>query len=187
MNPRIRSTTILAVRRDDLVVMAGDGQVTLERTVLKHGARKVRTLLEGRVLAGFAGSTADAMTLFERFEGRLKEQNGSLVRAAVEMAKEWRTDRVLRRLEALLLVADREKILLLSGTGDVIEPDQPVMAIGSGGPYALAAARALLAHSALPADAIAKEAMAIAADICVFTNHEIYLEKLPGSPGGSAA
>ena len=175
----IRSTTVLAVRRAGKTVMAGDGQVSLDKIVLKHRARKIRKLFEGRVLSGFAGSTADALTLFERFEGKLKEFNGSLVRSAVELAKEWRTDRLLRRLEALLLVADGERILLLSGTGDVIEPDGEAMAIGSGGPLAYAAARALLEHSELSAEEIARAAMGIAADMCVFTNTEIALEALP--------
>jgi ATP-dependent HslUV protease subunit HslV len=158
--------------------MAGDGQVSLDKMVLKHGARKLRTLLDGKVLAGFAGSTADALTLFEKFEGKLKEFSGGLVRAAVELAKDWRTDRMLRRLEALLLVADKEKILLISGTGDVIEPDGGVMAIGSGGPYAFASAQALLEHTQMTADQVAQEAMRIASDICVFTNNEISLERL---------
>jgi ATP-dependent HslUV protease subunit HslV len=175
---RIQGTTILAVRRDGLTVMAGDGQVSLDKTVLKHGARKVRTLADGKVLVGFAGGTADAITLFERFEAKLKDHSASLVRAAVEMAKEWRSDRVLRRLEALMLVADARQILLISGNGDVIEPDAAVMAIGSGGPFAQAAASALLAHSALPADRVAEEAMKIAADMCVFTNQQIVLERL---------
>ncbi|MBN2493885.1 MAG: ATP-dependent protease subunit HslV [Deltaproteobacteria bacterium] len=171
-------TTILAVRRGEETVIAGDGQISMDRLVLKQRARKVRTLLDGKILAGFAGSTADAITLFEKFEAKLKEYSGALVRAAVELAKDWRTDRVLRRLEALLMVADREKILLLSGNGDVIEPDSAVMAIGSGGPYALAAARALLEHTDLPAAELASEAMRIAADICVFTNAEITMERL---------
>jgi ATP-dependent HslUV protease, peptidase subunit HslV len=175
---RILSTTILAVRKGNLTVMAGDGQVSMDKVVLKHGARKVRRLLDGKVLAGFAGGTADAMTLFERFEGKLKDLGGSLIRGAVEMAKEWRSDRVLRRLEALLLVADTQQILLISGNGDVIEPDAGVMAIGSGGPYALAAARALLENSDLTADEIAQKAMNIAAEICVFTNQQITLERL---------
>lgn len=174
----IRGTTILAVRRGDMTVLAGDGQVSMDKMVLKHQARKVRTLLDGEVLAGFAGSTADALTLFEKFEGKLKEYGGSLVRSAVELAKDWRTDRVLRRLEALLLIADREQILLISGTGDVIEPDGGVMGIGSGGSYALAAARALLEHSELPADQIAEQAMKIASEICVFTNDKVVVEKL---------
>jgi len=175
---KMRSTTVLAVKKGNQMVMAGDGQVSMDKLVLKHSARKVRTLLDGKVLAGFAGSTADALTLFEKFEAKLKEYSGGLLRSAVELAKDWRTDRVLRRLEALLLVADREQILLISGTGDVIEPDGGVMAIGSGGPYALAAAKALMEHSDLPADQIATEAMRIAADLCVFTNSELALEKL---------
>ena len=175
---KMRSTTVLAVKKGNQTVMAGDGQVSMDKLVLKHSARKVRTLLDGKVLAGFAGSTADALTLFEKFEAKLKEYSGGLLRSAVELAKDWRTDRVLRRLEALLLVADREQILLISGTGDVIEPDGGVMAIGSGGPYALAAAKALMDHSDLPADKIATEAMRIAADLCVFTNSELVLEQL---------
>ncbi len=179
----IRGTTILAVRKDGQTVMAGDGQVSMDKVVLKHKARKVRTLLDGKVLAGFAGSTADALTLFEKFEGKLKEYSGSLTRSAVELAKDWRTDRILRRLEALLLIADQEQILLISGTGDVIEPDGGVMAIGSGGPYALAAARALVEHSKLPANEVVAEAMKIAGEICVFTNNEIVLEQLPVHSG----
>jgi ATP-dependent HslUV protease, peptidase subunit HslV len=179
----IRGTTILAVRKDGQTVMAGDGQVSMDKVVLKHKARKVRTLLDGKVLAGFAGSTADALTLFEKFEGKLKEYSGSLIRSAVELAKDWRTDRILRRLEALLLVADQEQILLISGTGDVIEPDGGVMAIGSGGPFALAAARALVDHSKLPANDVVAEAMKIAGEICVFTNNEIVLEQLPAHSG----
>jgi ATP-dependent HslUV protease subunit HslV len=174
----LRGTTVLAVRKDGLTVLAGDGQVSMDKLVLKHKARKVRTLLDGKVLAGFAGSTADALTLFEKFEAKLKEFSGGLLRSAVELAKDWRTDRMLRRLEALLLVADSEKILLISGTGDVIEPDGGVMAIGSGGPYALAAATALMDDSDLTADRIAEKAMRIAADLCVFTNAELALEKL---------
>jgi ATP-dependent HslUV protease subunit HslV len=174
----MRGTTVLAVKKGNQMVMAGDGQVSMDKLVLKHSARKVRTLLDGKVLAGFAGSTADALTLFEKFEAKLKEYSGGLLRSAVELAKDWRTDRVLRRLEALLLVADQEQILLISGTGDVIEPDGGVMAIGSGGPYALAAAKALMEHSDLPADQIATQAMRIAADLCVFTNSELVLEQL---------
>jgi ATP-dependent HslUV protease subunit HslV len=176
--PRIRSTTVLCVRKDGRVVMGGDGQVTLDKTVVKHTARKVRRLGEGQVLAGFAGSTADAFTLFERFEGKLKEFQKNLSRAAVELAKDWRTDRFLRRLEALLVVADREKTLVVSGSGDVIEPDGGAAAIGSGGPYALAAARALLGHAQLDARRIAEEALGIAADICIYTNREIVIEEL---------
>jgi ATP-dependent HslUV protease subunit HslV len=173
-------TTILAVKRPGQIVMAGDGQISMDKLVLKHGARKVRTLHDGHVLAGFAGSTADALTLFEKFEAKLKEYSGALVRSAVELAKDWRTDRILRRLEALLMVADSERILLISGNGDVIEPDAGVLGIGSGGPYAQAAARALTEHTDLPADKIAREAMLIAADLCVFTNAEITLETLEG-------
>src|SRR3954453_22895522 len=168
---KIRSTTVLAVRRDGHVVMGGDGQVTMGNTVVKASARKIRRLgADGKVLAGFAGSAADGLTLFEKFEARLKEFNGNLSRAAVELAKDWRTDRVLRRLEALLLVADRERTLLLSGTGDVIEPDGPAAAVGSGGTYALAAARALFDNTALPARVIAEQAMKIAGEICIYTN-----------------
>ncbi len=174
----IHGTTVLAVRRDGRVVMAGDGQVSHGNTIVKSGAAKVRRILDGRVLAGFAGSTADALTLFERFEARLKDLNGNLARASVELAKEWRTDRALRRLDALLLVADASRTFLITGSGDVIEPDQGVIAIGSGGPYALAAARALMAHTSLGAADIAREAMAIAASICVFTNDHITIEEI---------
>jgi ATP-dependent HslUV protease subunit HslV len=175
-------TTVLCVRRDGKVAMASDGQVTLDKTVMKATARKVRRLAEGSVLAGFAGATADAFQLFELFEKKLKEHARSLPRAAVELAKQWRTDRLLRRLEALLVVADREHVLVVSGAGDVIEPD-PIagggaVAIGSGGPYALAAARALLAHSSLEARAIAEESLRIAADICIYTNANLTVEEL---------
>src|SRR5512141_701490 len=170
-------TTVLCVRRDGKTVMASDGQVTLDKTVVKAGARKVRRLAEGQVLAGFAGATADAFQLFDLFEKKLKEHARSLPRAAVELAKEWRTDRFLRRLEAMLVVADQEHVLVLSGAGDVIEPDAVAgggaAAIGSGGPYALAAARALLAHSSLGARQVAEEAMKIAADICIYTNANV--------------
>lgn len=173
------ATTILAVKKNGQVAMAGDGQVTLGQSmVMKHTAHKVRRLHEGRVLAGFAGATADAFTLFELFEAKLKEMRGNLLRAAVEMTKEWRKDKYLRKLEAMLLLADGEHLLLVSGTGDVIEPDDDVAAIGSGGPYALAAARALLRHSELDAAAVAREAMAIAAEICVYTNDRLTLETL---------
>ena len=175
---RFRSTTILAVRKDDRVVVAGDGQVTLGSTIVKGTARKVRRMADGAVIGGFAGSATDGIALFERLEGKLREQGGNLRRAAVEMAKDWRTDRVLRRLEAMLLVADRRDTYLLSGTGDIIEPDMGVAAIGSGGSYALAAARALLGHSALDARAIAEAAMNIAADICLYTNHQLVFEEL---------
>jgi len=167
------ATTILCVRRDGRVAMAGDGQVTFGNTVVKSTAHKIRTLHNDRVLAGFAGSTADAFALFEKFEGRLKEYNGQLARAAVELAKDWRLDKALRRLEAMLLVADHERMYLISGTGDVVEPDGGVHAIGSGGPYALAAARALLGHTSLAAAEIAREALLIASDICIYTNRDI--------------
>jgi len=176
--PVIHSTTVLAVRRDGKVVMGGDGQVTMGATVVKASARKIRRLDEGRILAGFAGSAADGLTLFEKFEAKLKEFNANLLRSAVELAKDWRTDRVLRRLEALLLVADREKILVLSGTGDIIEPDCDVAAVGSGGPYAVAAARALLADSKLSAREIAERSLRIAADICIYTNMNQVFEEL---------
>jgi ATP-dependent HslUV protease subunit HslV len=176
----MHATTILAVKKDGCMVMAGDGQVTLgQSTVMKHNAHKVRRLQEGRILAGFAGATADAFTLFELFEGKLKEFRGNLIRAAVELAKDWRKDKYLRRLEAMLLLADQTTILLLSGNGDVIEPDDDAAAIGSGGPYALAAARALLRHGDLPAPEIVRNAMAIAAEICVFTNQNLTVEILP--------
>jgi ATP-dependent HslUV protease subunit HslV len=172
-------TTIVVVRRDGRVTMAGDGQVTFgQNQVMKTGARKVRTLYNGQVLAGFAGSVADSQTLMEKFEDRLREHGGNLTRAAVEVARDWRRDRVLRRLEALLLVADRQHMYLLSGGGEVIEPDDPVAAIGSGGPYALAAARALLAHTGLGSRQIAEEALRIAAGICVYTNTNLTVEEL---------
>jgi len=171
-------TTILSVRRGKDVAMGGDGQVTLGNVVVKATARKVRRLYHDRILAGFAGGTADAFTLFERFEGKLEKHQGHLMRSAVELAKDWRTDRILRRLEALLLAVDAGGALLVSGTGDVIEPDEGVMAIGSGGPFALAAARALLAHTDLSAKQICKEAMKIAASLCVYTNSEIVIEEL---------
>jgi ATP-dependent HslUV protease subunit HslV len=185
--PAFHGTTILAVRRPGEVVLAGDGQVSLDHLVVKHKARKLRSLLEGKVVAGFAGSTADALTLFEKFEVKLKEHQGSLARAAVELAKEWRTDRFLRRLEALLLVADQEKTLLLSGTGDVLEPDAGVLGIGSGGAYAQAAALALVENTELPAEDIALRAMRIAAGMCVYTNVEIALERLVGGRGEGSA
>ncbi len=178
MTKRIRSTTILALRHQGKVVVAGDGQVTLNDTVIKARATKVRRMAEGRVVAGFAGSAADGMTLFDRFEGKLKEHSGNFTRAAVELAKDWRTDKFLRRLEALMIVADAERIFLISGNGDVIEPEGAVVGIGSGGNLALAAARALLAHTDLSAVEIARQAMAIAADLCVYTNAHITLEEL---------
>ena len=174
----IRSTTVIAVRRDGHVVLAGDGQVSFGDTILKHSASKVRRLHNGQVLTGFAGSTADAFTLFERFEAKLKDLGGNLARSAVELAKEWRTDRMLRRLDALLIVADREQTFLITGNGDVIEPDEGVIAIGSGGPYALAAARALMQHTSLPASEIARVAMSIAAKICIYTNEAVRTEEL---------
>ena len=174
----IRGTTILSVRHRGKVVMAGDGQVTLESTVMKHRARKVRKIYGDKVLAGFAGTTADAFTLFERFEEKLQQYSGNILRAAVELAKDWRTDRVLRRLEALLLVADREHSLIISGTGDVVEPDDGIIGIGSGGAYAQAAAKALVLHSELDARRIAEEAMRIAAEICIYTNDQIVVEEL---------
>ncbi len=174
-----KGTTILCVRKDGGTVIAGDGQVTIGPTVMKVGARKVRRLHEGKIIAGFAGSTADAFTLFERFEGKLKEYSGNLLRASVELAKDWRTDRLLRRLEALLVVADAERTLVLSGSGDVIEPDDSVAAVGSGGGYALAAARALFKHSNLSARDVAEEAMSIASKICIYTNDNLVIEELP--------
>lgn len=176
---QFHGTTILCVRRDGVVAMGGDGQVSMGETVFKANARKVRRLADGRVLAGFAGGTADAFTLAEKFEAELQRASGNLQRAAVALAREWRSDRVLRRLEALLAVADAETSLTISGNGDVIEPEEGVMAIGSGGQYALAAARALKRHSELPAPAIARAALAIAGEICVYTNDKITLETLP--------
>ncbi|MBW2452832.1 MAG: ATP-dependent protease subunit HslV [Deltaproteobacteria bacterium] len=173
-----KGTTILCVRKGNTVAMAGDGQVSLGNTIMKQSARKLRRLYDNRVLAGFAGSTADAFTLFEKFEAKLQEHRGNLQRAAVELAKDWRTDRILRRLEALLIVADRESTLILSGMGDVIEPEHGIAAIGSGGSFALAAARALLEHSTLDPAQIAEQALQIAADICVYTNHQIVVETL---------
>jgi len=172
-------TTVLAVRRGAEVVLAADGQVTLGNTVLKGSARKVRDLADGRVLAGFAGSTADAMTLFGKFEVKLKAHPGNLALAAVELAKEWRTDKYLRNLEALLLVADAERTLVVTGNGDVLEPDGRAAAVGSGGPFALSAARALVAHTELSPEKIAREALGIAAEICIYTNQEIALLQLP--------
>lgn len=174
-------TTILAVRRGNKVVVVGDGQVSLGATVMKSNARKVRRLYNDRVLAGFAGGTADAFTLFERFEAKLEKHSGNLMRSAVELAKDWRTDRMLRRLEALLLVADANTSLMISGNGDVVEPEFAVMAIGSGGSYALAAARALIDNTELDARSIAERSMSIAADICVYTNGNLTIEELPGS------
>ena len=174
----IRSTTILCVRRNGQVAMAGDGQVSFNTTVMKHSARKIRKVHHDQVLTGFAGTAADAFTLVDRFESKLEEYQGSLIRAAVELAKDWRADRVLRRLEALLAVADRQTSLILSGTGDIIEPDDGIIGIGSGGSYALAAARALQQHTQLSAREIAETAMRIAADICIYTNDHLSVEEL---------
>ena len=171
-------TTIVAVRRDDQVVVAGDGQVSLGNTVMKGNARKVRRLYHDKVIAGFAGGTADAFTLFEKFESHLQQHSGHLTRAAVELAKEWRSDRALRRLEAMLIVADADASLLISGTGDVVEPEHGVVAIGSGGNYALAAARALFDNTELDAKTIAEKSLDLAADICVYTNHNTVIESL---------
>jgi ATP-dependent HslUV protease subunit HslV len=174
----IRGTTILAVKKDDKVTVAGDGQVTLDTTILKHGARKVRRLYDNEVIVGFAGATADAFTLFDRFDQKLEQYNGNLLRAAVELTKDWRTDRVLRHLEALMIAVSREYSLIISGNGDVIESDDDVMAIGSGGPFAQSAARALVRHTDLSATEIAKESMKIAAEICIYTNDHIIVEEL---------
>lgn len=173
-----QATTIVAVKLKDQVALAGDGQVTMGNTIMKHGAKKVRRIYRGRVLAGFAGAAADAFTLFEKFEGKLEEFHGNLQRAAVELAKEWRTDQMLRKLEALLIVADIDNLLVISGTGDVIEPDTGVVAIGSGGPYAQAAAMALVEHSELSASEIARKALEIAGAICIYTNQNITVEEL---------
>lgn len=175
---QMHGTTVLCVRRDNKVVMAGDGQVTLGESVVKHSAKKIRRLFEDKVLAGFAGSTADAFSLFSRFETKLQEHHGNLARSAVELAKEWRTDRALRHLDALLLVADTKATFLLSGHGDIIEPDDGIVAIGSGGSFALAAARALAKNTKMSAKDIVQEAMRIAADICIFTNANFTIEEL---------
>jgi ATP-dependent HslUV protease subunit HslV len=173
------ATTIVAVRKEGRIAIAGDGQVTFgQNTIIKKGARKIRRLYKDQVVAGFAGSVADAFTLFEKFEGKLEEYHGNLQRAAVELAKEWRTDKILRQLEAMLIVAGKEELLIISGGGEVIEPDDGVTAIGSGGPYALAAARALIKHSQMSAYDIARESLAIAADICVYTNNNIMVEEI---------
>jgi len=175
----MRHTTILAIKKGNSVAMGGDGQVTAGQTIIKKKARKVRKIRDGKVLVGFAGSAADGIALLDRFEGKLNEYGGNLARAAVELAKEWRLDRALRRLDALLVVADINNLLLISGTGDVIEPDDGIVAIGSGGNYALAAARALLKHTDLSCEEILREALSIAADICIYTNHEFVIETLP--------
>ena len=176
----LHGTTVLAVRRNSRVVIGGDGQVTLGGTVMKGNARKVRRLYQNKIIAGFAGGTADAFTLFERFEGKLEKHGGNLTRAAVELAKDWRTDRLLRRLEALLIVADLGATLILSGNGDVVEPERDLVAIGSGGAYAQAAAQALLEHTSLDARTIVEQALKIAAGICIYTNENLTLEELAG-------
>jgi len=175
---QFHGTTIMSVRRDGKVALGGDGQVTLGQVVVKASARKVRRLHHDRILAGFAGGTADAFTLFERFEAKLDKHQGNLLRSAVELAKDWRTDRMLRRLEAMLAVADRESSLIITGTGDVIEPELGLIAIGSGGPYAQAAARALLENTQLDAEAVVRKALSIAADLCIYTNQQIVVETL---------
>jgi ATP-dependent HslUV protease subunit HslV len=174
----IHATTVICVRRDGLVAMAGDGQVTIGTTVMKHGAAKVRRLYHDKILAGFAGSAADAFALFSRFEAKLEEYRGNLERSVVELAKDWRLDKYLRQLQAFLIVANNERAFLLSGTGDLIQPDDGILAVGSGGPYALAAARALIAHTQMPANEIAAEALKIAAAICIYTNDNITVESL---------
>lgn len=173
---RIRSTTIVAVRRDGKLAIAGDGQVTLDKTIVKHSARKVRRIANGAVIAGFAGSAADGITLLDKFETKLTEYRENIVRAAVELAKDWRQDRALRRLEALLVVGNAEHLLMISGTGDVMEPDEGIVAIGSGGPYAQAAAQALLRNTTMDAESIARAAIGIAAEICIYTNNEVVVE-----------
>jgi ATP-dependent HslUV protease subunit HslV len=184
-SPKVRATTVVAVRKGGRVAMASDGQVSFGSTIVKGTARKVRTLADGRIVAGFAGSAADGIALFERLEAKLKEYNQNLTRAAVELTKDWRLDKALRRLEALLLVASVEHLYLLSGTGDVLEPDDDVAAIGSGGGFAEAAARALLRHTDLPARTIAEEALRIAASLCVYTNEHVTLVEIPEAAGGS--
>lgn len=172
------STTIIAVKRNGEVALGGDGQVTLDRTIVKHNARKVRRMFHNKVIGGFAGSAADGLTLFEKFESKLEEYNGNLLRAAVELAKDWRTDKILRRLEAMMVVADKDHLLFLSGNGDVMEPDKGIATVGSGSPYAQAAAMALLEHSDLNAEEIVKESLKIASEICIYTNDRINIEKL---------
>ncbi|MEW6519606.1 MAG: ATP-dependent protease subunit HslV [Thermodesulfobacteriota bacterium] len=176
--PIIRSTTIICVRHKGEVVVAGDGQVTLGNTIMKHQAKKVRRLYQNKVITGFAGATADAFTLFDKLEGKLEQYNGNLTRAAVELAKDWRTDKMLRRLEAMLIAADKNQSFILSGSGDVIESDDGILAIGSGGPYAQAAAKALVSHSDLGAEAICRAAMEIAGQICIYTNTNLVVEKI---------
>jgi ATP-dependent HslUV protease subunit HslV len=177
-NPQIHATTVICVRRDGEVAMAGDGQVTVGNTVMKHGAAKVRRLYHDKILAGFAGSAADAFALFSRFEAKLEEYRGNMERSVVELAKDWRMDKYLRQLQAMLIVANNEKAFLVSGNGDLIQPDDGILAIGSGGPFALAAARALMKHTNMTASQIAEEAMHVAAQICIYTNDNITIEKL---------
>jgi ATP-dependent HslUV protease subunit HslV len=177
---KIRGTTVLCIRRDGNVAIGGDGQVTMGNTVLKHNAKKIRRMYGEKVLTGFSGATADALTLFEKFEGKLESYRGNITRAAVELAKDWRTDKILRRLEALLIVADLEHTFIISGTGDVIEPENGISAIGSGGPFAQAAARALIENTNLPVREIVEKAMKIASDICIYTNENIVIEELHG-------
>ena len=179
LRQRIRSTTIIAVKRDGQVALAGDGQVTQGQTVLKHSARKVRRLYENRVIAGFAGSVADAQALSDRFESKLEGSSGNITRAAIEFAKDWRTDRVLRRLEAMMIVSDGDHLYILSGDGNIVEPDDGIAAIGSGGPFAAAAAKALVKNTAMTAREIAQEAMRIAAEICIYTNDNVTVDQLP--------
>ncbi|MFT3801699.1 MAG: ATP-dependent protease subunit HslV [Burkholderiaceae bacterium] len=183
---QFHGTTIVSVRRGDLVALGGDGQVTLGHIVIKAGARKVRRLYQNKVLAGFAGGTADAFTLFERFEAKLEKHSGHLLRSAVELAKDWRTDRILRRLEAMLAVADAEYSLVITGNGDVLEPEQGLIAIGSGGAYAQAAARALLENTELDAETIVRQSLKIAGDICIYTNQQHTIETLPAKQGPAA-
>lgn len=173
-----KGTTVLVVSKDGKTVMAGDGQVTYGNTIMKHGARKIRKIADGQILAGFAGSVADAMALFDRFESKLREWGGNLTKAAVELAKDWRTDRILRRLEALLLVADKNNVLIISGTGEVVQPDDNVAAIGSGAPYAIAAARALVRNTNLDARTVVEKSMEIASEICIYTNKNITIEEI---------
>lgn len=178
MKNQIKSTTVICIKHKDKVVIGADGQVSFGNTVLKHGAKKIRRLYNGSVLAGFAGSTSDAFSLFQRFEGKLEEYNGNLSRAAIELSKEWRTDKILRRLEAMLIVADNEKLFILSGSGDIIEPDEDILAIGSGGPYAQSAAIALKRYSDLGAKDIVKNSLEIASDLCIYTNSKFTIEEL---------
>lgn len=178
MNKKVRATTVIGLIRDGKAVIGSDGQVTMGNTVMKHTARKVRKIFNNKVLIGFAGATSDAFTLFERFEGKLEQYKGNLLRAATELAKDWRTDKYLRRLEALLAVVDKDRALIISGTGDVIEPDDGIVAIGSGGPYALSAARVMLKYTKLSAKDIVKEALTQASDICIYTNNKISIEEL---------